>query len=586
MSDKIIKFSSCNCEVVQGKFNLNDIPLTCPAVWSLISSGFTTGVFQLETRLGQEWARKVKPSNIQELAALTALVRPGCLESGQSEEYVDIKFGKKQPTYLHPRLKDILGDTYGCLVYQEQAIKIATEIAGFSLENADELRKAMGKKKPELMAKLKTKFIDGCIKKGLVSTEVAEQIFGWIEKSQRYSFNKSHAISYGMLSYTTSWIKTHFPNEFFTSYLTFSNYKSDPKEEVYKLVQDARLFGIDVFPPDIRACNIHFQMVDSGIKFGLSNIRGVGQSAILKIVEQSKESLSTWNEFLRSLPLIHRSVGIALIKSGACDCYQMERSQMVKELEILFGTSVRDKDGKNKEIRGLTDKERVWFFNKLFDGDDKTIKSVLAEMVEQASSGMGRSLSSMKKDDIVNWSKKILGETFDFSGMTKLDIINKLKENGYDETAAKPCVSGKRLPIIKNKLEQLTEDELDTNLGKSTAEKYFLGISLSCSPSDDADDSAASHNCLDLMKCLNGESFAVCAVIDSVKHTKTKKGKNPGAPMCFLTISDSTYSVDHAVVFPDTYEKIHGLCKDTLVCMVIGYKQNGSIIITDLKKLI
>jgi DNA polymerase III alpha subunit len=581
-----IKFSSCDCQVEKGKFDSNNISLDCAAVWALISSGFTTGVFQLETRLGQEWARKVKPSNIQELAALTALVRPGCLESGQSEEYVDIKFGRKQPNYLHPRLKDILGDTYGCLVYQEQAIKIATEVAGFSLENADELRKAMGKKKPELMAKLKIKFIDGCLKKGLVSTDTAKQIFGWIEKSQRYSFNKSHAISYGMLSYTTAWIKTHFPNEFFTSYLTFSNYKSDPKEEVYKLVQDARLFGIDVFPPDIRVRNVHFQMIDSGIKFGLSNIRGVGQSAISKIVEQSKESLSTWNEFLKSLPLIHRSVGIALIKSGACDCYQMERSQMVKELEILFGTSVRDKDGKNKEIRGLTDKERDWFFDKLFDGDDKTMRDVLTEMVEQASKMPGKSLSSMKKDDIIGWSKNILGETFDFSGMTKLDIINKLKENGYDESSSKSCVGPKRLKVIEGKLNQLAKDEIDTNLGKSTAEKYFLGISLSCSPSDDADDSAASHNCLDLIKALNGESFSVCAVIDSVKHTKTKKGKNPGAPMCFLTISDSSYSIDHAVVFPDTYEKIHGLCKDTLVCMIFGHKQNGSIIITDLRKLI
>lgn len=583
MKENIIRFSQCDCEIEKGKFDINNVSLTCPAVWNLISSGFTKGIFQLETRLGSEWAKKVKPSNIQELGALIALIRPGSLEAGQSEEYIDVKFGRKQLNYLHPKLEPILKDTYGCLIYQEEAIKIATEIAGFSLENADELRKAMGKKIPELMSKLKIKFMEGCSKKGLVTKEIAEQIFGWIEKSQRYSFNKSHSISYAMLSYQSSYIKTHFPHEFFTSYLTFSNYKGDPKEEVYELVQDARLFGIDVLPPDIRMCNVYFKMMDNGIRFGLSNIRGVGQSAITKIIEQS-QSLSTWNEFLKSLPVLHRSIGIALIKSGACDCYNMQRFQMTKELETIFGTTIKNKEGKNEEVKGLTEKERTWFLNKLTD--NKSIKEVLFEMIQQTENSPGKSLSSLKKDDIINWSKKILGESFDFSNMTKIDIINKLKENDYDETLSKSCITGKRLQIIKEKYQQLLEEQFDTNLAKATAEKYFLGISLSCSPADDADDSNASHNCLDLMKCLNGESFSVCAVIDSVKHTKTKKGKNPGAPMCFLTISDSSYSIDHAVVFPDIYEKMHALCKDGLICLVTGYKKNGSIIIQNLQKLI
>jgi len=578
-----IKFSNCGCEVEKGKFDVNNIPLNCPATWNLISSGFTKGIFQLETRLGSEWAKKVKPSNIQELGALIALIRPGSLEAGQSEEYVDVKFGRKKLNYLHPCLENILKDTYGCLIYQEEAIKIATEIAGFSLENADELRKAMGKKLPELMSKLKIKFMEGCLKRGLVTKEIAEQIFGWIEKSQRYSFNKSHSISYAMLGYQSCYIKTHFPHEFFTSYLTFSNYKSDPKQEVYELVQDARLFGINVLPPDIRTCNTHFKMMENGIRFGLSNIRGVGQSAITKIIEQSK-SLSTWNEFLKSLPVLHRSIGTALIKSGACDCFNMQRSQMIKELEIIFGTSIKNKEGKNEEIRGLTEKEREWFFNRLVE--NKSVKDVLLEMVQQTENSPGKSLSSLKKEDIVNWSKKILGEQFDLSGLTKQDIINKLKENGYNEESMKSCVVGKRLQIIKEKLEQLKVDEIDTNLAKSVAEKYFLGIALTASPADDADDSNASHNCLDLMKCLNGESFSVVAVIDNIKCTKTKKGKNIGAQMCFLTISDSTYSIDRAVVFPDIYEKIHCLCKETLVCLVTGYKKNGSIIIQDLKKLI
>ena len=150
----MIKFTNCKCNVEKGKFSINDIPLDCPAVWRLISGGHTIGIFQLEKNLGQDWSKRVRPNNLEELAALTALLRPGPLEAGMTQDYVNIKFGRKKHSYLHPSLKSILESTYGCLVYQEQAIKIATDIAGLSPESADELRKAIGKKKPELMSEI------------------------------------------------------------------------------------------------------------------------------------------------------------------------------------------------------------------------------------------------------------------------------------------------------------------------------------------------------------------------------------------------------------------------------------------------
>lgn len=585
MEKSKIKFSNCDCEVQLGMFDVNKIPVNCAATFSLISSGFTTGVFQLESRLGMDWAKKVKPENIEELAALTALVRPGALESGQSDEYIDIKFGKKQPTYLHPALKDILSSTYNSMIYQEQVLAIAKEIAGFSMVEADNLRKAVGKKIPELMASLKQKFIDGALKNN-VKKEIAEHIFDWIEKSQRYSFNKSHAIAYAMLSYNTAWMKAHFPLEFFTSYLTYSNYKSDTMDEIYRLVQDARLFGIEVLQPDIKDCNIKFKITDDKIKFGLSNIKGVGESAVEKIVKNGPESLSTWQGFLKSTPILHKNVGIALIKSGSCDSYGLSRSQMIKELECVFGTQVKDENGKTKDIKGLTERERKWFFHKL--NSTKTIKDVFIEMTSKVNEMSTRSLSGMNKSEIIEFTKEFTGLTNeDLSGMTKFDIMNLLKKYGYEtDKDNKPFSNVKRVELIKDKIKELQEDSIDTNLGKATAEKYFLGISLSCSPADDADDECASHTCLDLAKALNGENFSVCSVIDNVKHTKTKKGKNPGAAMCFLTISDSTYSIDHAVVFPDSYEKLSNLCKDGLVCLLQGYKKNGSIIIQNIRKLI
>ena len=581
-----IKFDKCTCEIIPGKFDIKNIPLDCSAVWNLISSGYTTGIFQLESRLGMDWSKKIKPQNIKELAALTAILRPSCLESGMSESYVDIKFGRKKPSYIHPALEDIFKDTYGTFVYQEQSLRIATEIAGFSLEDADQLRIAIGKKKADLMARLKIKFIDGCTKKKNITKDIAEEIFGWIEKSQRYQFNYSHAVSYAMLSYQTAYIKTHFPLEFFTSYLTYSNYKADTMEEIYRLVQDARLFGIEVLQPDIRECNTKFKIINDKIRFGLSNIKGVGESAINKIIKNGKESMSTWQQFLKSIPALHKNIGIALIKSGACDCYGLQRSQMIKESENIFGITIKDQNGKTKDIKGLTERERKWFFYKL--DDNKTVKDVFEEMTSKVNELSTRSLSGMKKNSIIEFTKEFTGlNDEDLIGKTKFDIINLLKKYGYEtDKENKPCSNIKRINLIKEKIKELDEESIDTNLGKATAEKYFLGIALSCSPADDVDNSNVSHTCLDLAKAVNGQSFSVCCVIDNVKHTKTKKGKNIGSLMCFLTISDSTYSIDHAVVFPDAYQKIGKLCKDTLVVMCYGEKKNGSIVVHDIKKLI
>jgi DNA polymerase-3 subunit alpha len=163
--------------------------------WDLFAEGKTKGVFQLESNLGKSWSKKLAPTSIEELSALIAIIRPGTLKAfvdgkSMTQHFVDRKHGREDVTYLHPSLEEILKTTYGVLVYQEQAMRIAQKIAGFNLQEADELRKAIGKKKADLMAKVKKKFISGAKKVGTVSKEEAEEIFGWIEKSARYSFNK------------------------------------------------------------------------------------------------------------------------------------------------------------------------------------------------------------------------------------------------------------------------------------------------------------------------------------------------------------------------------------------------------------
>ena len=205
----VLKFS-CGCSFHatenEGKTSIDfdpvkhELDLNCQKTWDLISDGNTKGCFQLETRLGKSVAKKLKPENIEQLSALISILRPGCLQAYRdgknvTNHYIDRKNGQESVDYYHPTLENALKSTYGEMIYQEQAMQIAKEIAGFDLQQADNLRKAIGKKQPEEMAKLKKKFIKGSAKLKLVTKEQAEEIFGWIEKSQRYSFNKSHAVS-------------------------------------------------------------------------------------------------------------------------------------------------------------------------------------------------------------------------------------------------------------------------------------------------------------------------------------------------------------------------------------------------------
>jgi DNA polymerase III alpha subunit len=275
----------CGCKFKDKKGNINldltleNLDLDCKTTWKLIGEGNTKGCFQLESRLGQMMSKKLKPQNIEQLSALISILRPGCLEAYRdgknvSNHYIDKKNGLETVDHYHDSLKDILSSTYGEMIYQEQAMQIAQQIAGFNLQDADVLRKAIGKKKADLMAEVKKQFIDGAKTEGVVNENEAEEIFGWIEKSQRYSFNKSHAISYAMNAYLSAYVKAHFPSRFFVSYLQFAKDKIDPLKEIYELVSNCREMGIEVCSPNFKFVNKDFILKDKHIYFGLTNIAG------------------------------------------------------------------------------------------------------------------------------------------------------------------------------------------------------------------------------------------------------------------------------------------------------------------------
>lgn len=492
---------------------IENINLECSRTWDLISDGNTKGIFQLESRLGRSIAKKLKPENIEQLSALIAILRPGTLEAirnGKSvtNHYIDKKNGEESLDYFHPALEPILKTTYGEMIYQEQAMEIAKNIAGFNLQEADMLRKAIGKKKPEEMAKIRTKFLEGVANTKIVTESEAEQIFGWIEKSQRYSFNKSHSVSYAINAYLSAYAKAHFPKIFFASYLRFAKDKIDPHEEIKALVQNANEMDVTIKTPDLRIMNEFFVLKNNDIYFGLTDIKGVGASVFVKLqklVQELQDPLSSlsWTEIaFLILSKINSTAAKALIESGAVSFSSKSRTSMLFEYEI---------------ISSLTKKESEYIINNI--KQYSSIKQSLTDLLLKSKINKNR--------------KKIIS-----------DAISMIDNPPYS---------------LEDTPEWIADTE-DTN----------LGCAITCSKVDMYDISMTNTTCRDFKNGVNNNNLIMGGEVDFVNITKTKSGKTPGEEMSFVTVSDGTGSVDSVIFFPEIHKKYKSILFSGNVIIVCG----------------
>ena len=260
-------------------FSYDDLPLDDPKVYRLFSEGRTESVFQFESAGMQRMLRDAKPSRLEDLIALNAMFRPGPMENIPS--FCARKHGREEVSYPHPLLETVLGETYGIMVYQEQVMQAAQVLGGYSLGGADLLRRAMGKKKAEEMAKHREIFRSGAASKD-ISAEVADEVFDLMEKFAGYGFNKSHAAAYSLLAYHTAWIKVHCTAEFFAANMTV---ELDDTDKLKALLVDARTFGITLEAPDVNSGTYRFEPVGpKTLRYGLGAIKGTGQGAIEAIV--------------------------------------------------------------------------------------------------------------------------------------------------------------------------------------------------------------------------------------------------------------------------------------------------------------
>jgi DNA polymerase III subunit alpha len=308
--------------------DLETLSLDDSATYQLFARADTTAIFQFESHGMRDILRRYQPSRLEDLTALNALYRPGPIQGGMIDDFISRKHGKKKVAYDLPELKEILEETYGVILYQEQVMQIANRLAGFSLGEADILRRAMGKKNREEMAAQREKFLTGCAVKK-VPPKKAERIFDLMAEFAGYGFNKSHSCAYALLAYQTAWLKTHYAVEFMAALLTS---ETGNTEKAVKYIHEAKGMGITVLPPDVNTSDVDFTPVGEQIRFGLRAIKNVGENTVRGILEarQKLGKFRSMFELCDSVDprLLNRRVLESLVKSGALDSFGARRSQL------------------------------------------------------------------------------------------------------------------------------------------------------------------------------------------------------------------------------------------------------------------
>jgi DNA polymerase-3 subunit alpha len=446
-----------------------------------------------------------------------------------TQHYIDRKSKKDPVEYFHDDLEPVLKSTYGILVYQEQAMQIAQLVAGFSLQQADNLRKAIGKKKVDLMAQVKKEFFAGAKEVGKFTEEEAEEIFSWIEKSQKYSFNKSHSISYAYNGYQTAYAKAHFPRAFFTSYLRHADGKPKPFIEISELVNNARMMDIDIIPPSIKNLSPKFKLIDNKPTFGIVNVKNVGQS----VYDQLHGYITTnninvdemeWEEFLMRLGRFIKSNSFeSMIKAGVFDCYGLHRSKMLYDFNIY------------KEIK---DRDKKF----LSEDKSKTFKE-----------GLERLIDDIKIRRRTAWTDK----NIDF---IKSSIIS---------------------------IESPPYELIDKWSWRAKQERDLLGIELTCSEIDEYDIIDANCTCREYIKGFECKTIAIAAQVTDIREWKIKGGPNKGTVMAFLKISDNTCCLDSVTVFSEDWKVIKDKVSIGKILLFRGNrdKKKGSFLLKSVQKL-
>ncbi len=324
-------------DIVGENYDIEQISMQDEKTFELIASGETEGVFQLESSGMKELLRDLKPSNFEDVIAAVALFRPGPMENIPT--FLENKHNSDEIDYLHPDLKPILQETYGIMVYQEQVMQVASTMAGFSLGQADILRRAMGKKKPEELESMREQFVDGCLDNGH-DRKIADKLFGFIEKFANYGFNKAHTTPYALLAYQTAYLKANYPVAFMAALLTSV---MDDSDKVAKYIQECRRMGVEVLAPDVNRSNHNFTVDDGRILFGLAAIKNLGSGSIEAIVSTREQDgqFDSFRDFCERVDAdkLNRRAVEYMVKAGAFDSLNDSRARLLAGYEKILSSA-------------------------------------------------------------------------------------------------------------------------------------------------------------------------------------------------------------------------------------------------------
>ncbi len=486
------------------RLDMNNIPLDDKNTYELLSRANSFGVFQLESAGMRELLKKIKPTEFEDIIAVLALYRPGPMGSGMLDDFIKRKKGLVKFNYDHPKLEPILKETYGIIVYQEQVMKIPVALAGFSMTEADHLRRAMSKKIASVMDKMRVRFVEGCKKYSQISEAMANKLFDLIDYFSGYGFNRSHSAAYAMVSYQTAYLKANYPVEFMCALL---NSEQNNTDKIVEYVKECESMGIKILPPDINESIKDFDVVeDNVIRFGLLAVKNVGSTAIDSIVEQRRHgryvSLYDFCERV-DLRLVNKKVIESLIKCGAFDCFGVYRSQLMAIVEKALEIGAR----KQKE-KALGQVSFLDFVSPSDRGGSK-----VGELPD---------IKEWRKKQMLAFEKEILGF----------------------------YVSGHPLSHYQVEIREFTD------------------ISIK-----------------DLKNAIDGEDVRLVGIINQVKLTTTRKGKER---MAILRIEDMDAEVE-VVVFPSAYKTLEVYIKEGEVIFLKGKvsfrDEEVSIIAEDMRRI-
>ena len=350
-------------EIEKHELDIERIDLEDKKTFKIFRNGDTDGIFQFESAGMREYLIKSKPGKIEDLIVLNALYRPGPLGSGMADQYVNRKLGKEKVSFLFPELEEILKDTYGIIVFQEQVMQISVKIAGFSMSKADELRKVMGKKLTHKLPGLEKEFMAGAIKKGY-NRKKLEKLFSQLRTFAEYGFNKSHSTAYAFLAYQTAFLKAHYPVYFMSAHLTSESEKTSTSSKIIQYISDCKKMDISIQPPDINRSHEIFRVESaSSIRFGLKGLKNVGGTAIRSILKarEREGDFQNYSDFISRIDLtkVNKAVIESLIKSGAMDCFNINRRALFESVEEVIKQAGIIERNRNQNQMSLFSKDEA-----------------------------------------------------------------------------------------------------------------------------------------------------------------------------------------------------------------------------------